>query len=125
VIETAGFVQPGLPLSDEAMADYFGHFYEQILEPGPATYTPEYASETVRRLFDISGPYGEILKAGNTPSFSVIIQRINLGLLAILGRLHATADWRRIAEELWPFTHGPPTTDLGREEAIWRAATGR
>jgi predicted unusual protein kinase regulating ubiquinone biosynthesis (AarF/ABC1/UbiB family) len=125
VIEEVGFVPSGLPFSDDDMADYFGHFYEQVLEPGPATYTSEYASETVRRLFDVNGPYAEILKAGDTPAFSVIIQRINLGLLAILGRLHATADWRRIADELWPFVDGPPATDLGREEAAWRSATGR
>ena len=58
------------------------------------------------------------------PSF-VIIQRINLGLYAILGQLHATANWRRIAEELWPFVDGPPSTPLGEEEAAWRRATGR
>ena len=52
----------------------------------------------------------------------VIIQRINLGLYAILGQLHATANWRRIAEELWTFVGGPPSTDLGRREATWLAA---
>ena len=30
----------------------------------------------------------------------MILQRINLGLFALLGELSVTADWRRIAEEI-------------------------
>jgi hypothetical protein len=52
----------------------------------------------------------------------VILQRINLGLFALLGDLNATADWRRIAEEIWPFVQGPPSTPLGEAELAWRAA---
>ena len=49
----------------------------------------------------------------------VILQRINLGMFAVLGELHATANWRRIAEELWPWVDGPPSTPLGEQEAAW------
>ena len=51
----------------------------------------------------------------------MILQRINLGLYALLGDLSATADWRRIAEEIWPFMHSPPSTPIGTAEAAWRA----
>ena len=94
---------------------------------GRFKFTPEYASETMRRIFDQSGPYGEIQKAANLPPSFVIIQRINLGLYAILGELCATGDWRAIAEELWPFVDAPPATELGEAEAAWiarRAAEG-
>ena len=37
----------------------------------------------------------------------MIIQRINLGLYAILGELQATRNWRRLAEELWPWVDRP------------------
>ena len=59
------------------------------------TLSPEYASETVRRFFDPSGPYAHVAKASNVPPAFVITQRINLGLHAVLGRLHATANFRR------------------------------
>ena len=49
------------------------------------------------------------------------MQRINLSLFAVLGELSATANWRAIAEEIWPFTHGPPSTPMGEAEAAWRA----
>ena len=112
-------------LTDEQIGDYFGHFYEFVQHEGPLTMTQEYASETVSRFFDTTGGHGEVMKAANVPPSMVIIQRINLGLYAILGELGATADWRRIAEELWPWVAAPPATELGRQEETWRQATGR
>ena len=69
--------------------------------------------------FDAKGPYAHIARASNVPPAFVITQRINLGLTAVLGRLHATANFRRIAEELWPFIPGPPSTSMGEAEAAW------
>jgi predicted unusual protein kinase regulating ubiquinone biosynthesis (AarF/ABC1/UbiB family) len=121
VIEDIGLLKPGMPFGDQEVEDYFGHFYEFVLEDEPRTMTSEYATESVRRIFDANGPNGEILKAANVPPSFVIIQRINMGLYAILGQLHATRNWRRIANELWPFVGGPPSTPLGEEEAAWLA----
>ncbi len=102
------------------MADYLGHFYDFLLHDEPYTITPEYASETVRRFFDTSGPYTDLQKAANVPPFMVIIQRINLGLYALFGELEATMNWRRLGEELWPFVAGPPATPMGEQVAAWR-----
>lgn len=121
IVERVGLLKPDPSFSDEAIGDYFGHFYEFVLEDGDLTMTEEYASETVRRFFDTSGEHGEIMKAANVPPSMVIIQRINLGLYAILGQLDATANWRRIAEELWPWVAAPPATPLGELDAAWRA----
>jgi len=120
-IEEIGMLRPGAPFTDAEVEDYFGHFYDFVLRDEVATITSEYASETVRRFFDANGPYGPIMKAANVPPSFVIIQRINLGLYAIFGQLHATANWRRISEELWPFVAGPPSTELGRQAAAWTA----
>jgi predicted unusual protein kinase regulating ubiquinone biosynthesis (AarF/ABC1/UbiB family) len=122
IVEEIGLLRPGLAFTDEEVEDYFGHFYDFVLRDEVATITPEYSSETVRRFFDANGPYGPIMKAANVPPSFVIIQRINLGLYAIFGQLRATANWRRISEELWPFVGGPPTTALGRQAAAWTAA---
>ncbi|MET0727186.1 MAG: AarF/ABC1/UbiB kinase family protein [Acidimicrobiales bacterium] len=121
IIEDIGMLKSGEPFSDEEVEDYFGHFYDFVLRDEVATVTSEYASETVRRFFDANGPHGPIMKAANVPPSFVIIQRINLGLYAVFGQLRATANWRRISEELWPFVGGPPSTDLGRRAAAWMA----
>ncbi|MFP5322973.1 MAG: ABC1 kinase family protein [Acidimicrobiia bacterium] len=118
-IEGIGLLPAGAPFSDELVEDYFSHFYEIVLDDRVQTMTKEYASESIRRIFDAGGPYGEIMKVANVPPAFVIIQRINLGLTALMGELGATANWRRIAEELWPFTDGPPSTPLGELEHAW------
>jgi predicted unusual protein kinase regulating ubiquinone biosynthesis (AarF/ABC1/UbiB family) len=119
VVEQIGLIAPEAGFTDEQVADYLGHFYDFLLHDEPYTITPEYASETVRRFFDTSGPYAELQKAANVPPFMVIIQRINLGLYALFGELHATMNWRRLGEELWPFVDAPPATPMGRAIADW------
>jgi hypothetical protein len=52
----------------------------------------------------------------------MIIQRINLGLFAILGDLRPTANFRAIADEVWPWVDGPPSTELNKLEADWLAS---
>jgi hypothetical protein len=37
----------------------------------------------------------------------------------VLGSINATANWRRLAEEIWPFVNGPPSTPMGEAEARW------
>jgi predicted unusual protein kinase regulating ubiquinone biosynthesis (AarF/ABC1/UbiB family) len=119
ILEEVGLLQEGLAVTDDQIIDYFGHFYEIVLQEGPYEITAEYASESVRRYFDLSGPHAEIMKAANLPAGFVIIQRINLGLNALFAELRAVADWRRLAEEIWPRVAAPPTTELGHAHATW------
>ena len=117
-LENAGFLRPGAPLSTQAIVDHLAVFYDTIREPGPVTITSDYASSVVRRFFDLRSPVAGYIAV---PRSYVILQRINLGLFAVLGELSATANWRAIAEEIWPFTHGPAATPMGQAEAAWRA----
>jgi hypothetical protein len=75
-------------------------------------------------MFDVSSPYAKVAKESNVPPAFVITQRINLGLHALLGRLRAERNWRRIAFELWPFVDGEPSTPMGVVEAEWMRARG-
>jgi predicted unusual protein kinase regulating ubiquinone biosynthesis (AarF/ABC1/UbiB family) len=120
VVERIGILSPELEVPDDELAAYFGHFYEFVMDDRVAEITPEYSSESVRRFFDLSGPHAEIMKAANLPPSMVIIQRINLGLYALFGDLRARNNWRRIAEELWPFVDAEPATEMGRRIAEWR-----
>jgi predicted unusual protein kinase regulating ubiquinone biosynthesis (AarF/ABC1/UbiB family) len=122
VIERIGLLAPGAPVTDEQVLDYYRHFYEFVLQDEVVTVTPQWSTDTVARIFDQSGPYGPVLRSANMPPSFVIIQRINLGLMAILGDLRATANFRGIANELWPWVNGPPSTPMGEAEAAWLAA---
>jgi predicted unusual protein kinase regulating ubiquinone biosynthesis (AarF/ABC1/UbiB family) len=120
-VERAGFVADTSAFSDDELIAYLGHFYEFILDDEPRTITPEWSSESLRRFFDMGSEHGDMIRAANVPASFVILQRINLGLFAVLGELHATANWRRVAEELWPWVAGPPSSSLGEAEARWMA----
>jgi predicted unusual protein kinase regulating ubiquinone biosynthesis (AarF/ABC1/UbiB family) len=122
IIEQIGLLKPGAPVSDRQVHEYFSHFYEFVMHDEVVTITPQWSTDAVSRFFDPSGPYGPVIKAANVPAGFVIIQRINLGLMAILGDLHATANFRRIAEELWPWVDGPPASPMGEAEAAWLAS---
>ena len=117
-LESAGFLRPHAPLSTDAIIEHLAVFYDTIREPGPLAITSDYASSVVRRFFDLRSPVAEYI---SVPKSYVILQRINLGLFAVLGQLSATANWRAISEEIWPFTQAPASTSMGEAEAAWRA----
>ncbi|HEX5631319.1 MAG TPA: AarF/ABC1/UbiB kinase family protein [Acidimicrobiia bacterium] len=124
ILEDVGLMAAGLDVTDEQVIDYFSHFYELVMTEGEVLITPEYASESVRRYFDLSGPHADIMKSANLPPGFVIIQRINLGLNALFAELGATGNWRRLAEEIWPRVEAAPSTPLGEAHAAWKRAGG-
>jgi len=119
VLEDSGMLQCNAPVDTADVGTYFGRFYEPVRADREITWTTSYASGIVRHTFDRSSP---IAQYATVPKAFVFIQRINLGLYAILGELGATGNYRRIAEELWPFVQAPPSTDMGRAEGAWLAA---
>ena len=117
-LEEAGFLVPGAPLSDAQIVDHLAVFYQLIRKSSVVTVTGEYASAVVRRFFDVRSPVAQYARI---PRSYVVLQRINLGLFALLGEMRATANWRAIAEEIWPFMQAPPTTPIGTAELGWLA----
>ena len=118
-LEEAGFIAPGAPLSTDDIVNDLALFYELVRESKVTTVTGDYASAVVRRFFDVRRP---VAQYASIPRSYVILQRINLGLFALLGDLKATANWRAIAEEIWPFTRAAPSTPMGEAEAEWLAS---
>lgn len=119
VVEDYGILRPDPSITDAEVEHYFGYFYELIRNPGQQLVTHEYAAGMVNQFFNPN--QSPVVKSANLGPEFVILQRINLGLWAILAQLEARLDWRGITEEIWPFTTGAPSSDLGREEAAWAA----
>lgn len=116
ILERAGMLRPGAPATDDEIGTYFSAFYESVRDDVPITWSGEYASRIVRHTFDRSSP---ISQYATVPRAFVFIQRINLGLYALLGELQASGNYRRMAEELWPFVQGSPSTPMAEAEAAW------
>jgi hypothetical protein len=121
VLENAGMLQRDAPVETADVGTYFGRFYEPVRKDEEITWTPEYSKGIVRHTFDRSSP---IAQYATVPKPFVFIQRINLGLYAILGELGASGNYRRISQEIWPFANGAPSTEMGRREAQWLAQHG-
>jgi predicted unusual protein kinase regulating ubiquinone biosynthesis (AarF/ABC1/UbiB family) len=115
-MEDAGFLVRDAPVSTDEVVEHMSLFYDSIRKPGRRTLTSDYATSVARRFFDFSSPLAAYAKI---PQSYVIVQRINLGLFSILGEMNATADWRRISEEIWPFIQVPPSTPMGVAEVPW------
>ncbi|MGC8480553.1 MAG: ABC1 kinase family protein [Acidimicrobiales bacterium] len=118
VAASAGLLVDAETVSPEDVADYFRIYYDIVRERGPQRLTEEFAAEVLRHSFSTSHPLRNHV---NVPRSFVVIQRINLGMYAILAKLGATVDWRGVAEEIWPFTNASPNTSIGEEEARWLA----
>ena len=116
IIEDAGLLRSDAPVTTDDVGDYFSHFYAPVSESHIMNWTPEYSSSIVRHTFDRTSP---IANYASVPRAFVFIQRINLGLYALLGELRASGNYRRIAEELWPMVNAGPSTPLGEAEARW------
>ncbi len=121
IVEDAGLLRRDAPVPTAEAGEYFSQFYEPVAHDHVTTWTPEYASAIVRHTFDRSSP---IAQYATIPRAFVFIQRINLGLYALLGDLRATGNYRKMAEELWPFMDGAPSTPLGEAEAVWLRTRG-
>jgi hypothetical protein len=90
------------------------------LDEQPFTYTPESVAEIVAATYQPLGPWSDVTGRLQMPKDLLFLNRITVGASFILGHLYASADWKSIDCEI---RHDrPPTTELGHQEAHWRAA---
>ncbi len=121
VSEDLGFFAKGNPLSDDTITNFSAALWSHLAPDEPTTITPERATATVKTYF-IKGPeFRDVDRWGGLPKDAIILQRITVGLLAVLGRLRATANWHRIAGEL--LLGDAPSTPMGEQEAVWLTAS--
>lgn len=121
LVEDTGILAPDAPFDDQLIQDYFGYYYQYVMEDRVVAIDAEYAADGVAHLFETKGPHGELMKQLNVPPAFVVVQRITLGLMGLFAKLEAEANWHRIASELWPFSLGPPSTPMGEEIADWKS----
>lgn len=121
VVEDAGLLRRDADVTDEEVGEYF-QFYAAPSFTEHTTWSPAHASRVVRHLFDRNNRLAPYL---TVPRPFVLIQRINLGLFALLGELGASGPYQAIAHEMWPFTPDDPATPMGEREQTWLAGHHR
>lgn len=73
-----------------------------------------YVTKVITALSDPRGDYFELVRTAALPADELMGRRMETGVLAVLGRLEASANWTRIGREWW-FAE-KPSTPLGKEE---------
>jgi predicted unusual protein kinase regulating ubiquinone biosynthesis (AarF/ABC1/UbiB family) len=114
----AGFLPPDHGFDPEFAFEYIRGPYEPFATDS-FTYTRGWVANALQTVIDLQGHYGDLIKKLNMPTSYVILDRVVWGMSALLGRLHATNNWRGILAEYR--TGAPPCTELGRLEAAWAA----
>jgi predicted unusual protein kinase regulating ubiquinone biosynthesis (AarF/ABC1/UbiB family) len=104
------------PPADKVLA-WCRQNFAAYVQPQPFTFTPEFVSELLGHMSRMDK---DVMRHATVPRDFVFTNRIFVGLYSILGALRATADWTAIFKE---DLTGQPTTELGRLEADFFAAT--
>jgi predicted unusual protein kinase regulating ubiquinone biosynthesis (AarF/ABC1/UbiB family) len=114
-----GFLKTDSPIDQNKLFDYFTYFYEPIEAKGEFEFSREYNARSFKMVFAPEGPFAGMSKQMNMPRDFVFVNRIQWGVWSILAQLGARANWQSIHRE---FLHGdPPSTELGRQDAEFRA----
>ncbi|MEA3021037.1 MAG: hypothetical protein QOI47_2561 [Actinomycetota bacterium] len=115
----AGFLPPDHGLDPQRVFDYVSAPYEPYMVE-TFTYTRPWLREMLGKMIDISGGNLEVIRELNMPPSYVILDRVVWGMSALLARLDASGPFAAILSEYRKDT--PPATELGRQEAAWRAS---
>jgi predicted unusual protein kinase regulating ubiquinone biosynthesis (AarF/ABC1/UbiB family) len=115
----AGFLAADTKLTPQQVYDFTEPPWEPFMSES-FTYTRPWLAEMLGKMVNLSGDNLEVVRQLNMPASYVILDRVVWGMSALLARLHATGPWRGILAE---YRKGaPPVTELGRQEAAWRAS---
>jgi hypothetical protein len=110
-----GAIDPGRGPGPQEIFDWAAASYQLLLADQPFTVTPQSVAEALAHEYSPTGPSGKVLRAMTIPAHLTFLSRIDTGIMAVLGELHATGDWLAIQREY--DEHAPPATELGVAEA--------
>ncbi len=117
-------VSAGFLLADHGLdpADVFAYVsapYQPYLVDR-FTFTRRYVGDALGAILDVKGPYQAVIERLNLPTSFVILDRVVWGMSALMGKLEGENIWRAILDEYR--LDAPPATELGHQEARWRAS---
>jgi predicted unusual protein kinase regulating ubiquinone biosynthesis (AarF/ABC1/UbiB family) len=105
--------------TEEGILAQFDDFTWWYTRDEEVELTPEIATEVMIQMSDPRSRYFGKMRHETLPPDHLFGRRLEMLTLAVLGQLHATANWHRIARE-WIYGD-PPVTELGRAEADFYA----
>jgi len=112
-----GWLRPGMKIDQKRMVELARLSVLPLVDHRPFAYTREYMAETIDAMFNIEGPFGDVIRQMTLPRNQLMLTRIHLGLGGLFAKLGATRDWASILDEY--LFGAPPSTAMGAEVAGW------
>lgn len=115
-MEDLGFIKDHTKFNVELLMDHVLLVGGWYLSGKKQKITRRYVAKALTAISDPRGDYFELVRTASLPADELMGRRMETGVLAVLGRLEATANWTQISREWW--FGEEPSTPLGKEE--WR-----
>ncbi|MBI4897736.1 MAG: AarF/ABC1/UbiB kinase family protein [Actinobacteria bacterium] len=113
-MEEMGFIRDYKSFNMDLLRDHVNLTSGWYLNGRKTRITPELVTRSLSELADPRGKAFELTRTANLPADELLGRRMETGVLAVLGKLHANANWTRICRE-WMFAE-KPSTPLGKDE---------
>jgi predicted unusual protein kinase regulating ubiquinone biosynthesis (AarF/ABC1/UbiB family) len=119
-----GYLREPESFDPDVLLEHLATAAEWMLAPGFRRIDCEYMIQLIDLAYPPHSPYFASMRRLSIPPATLLHRRMEVQLLALLGNLHAGADWGAIAAEY--HSNEPPSTRLGREDhAFHERRTGR
>jgi hypothetical protein len=85
-----------------------------VLTDDEFTIDRAYVARVLAETSQINAEMFRLARSISIPPDDLMINRMAIGVLAVIGQLGVTRNWHRMALEFW--TGEPPATELGRQD---------
>jgi predicted unusual protein kinase regulating ubiquinone biosynthesis (AarF/ABC1/UbiB family) len=116
-LHRGGLIRDPSKYTPEGALQQFDDFTWWYTRDEEIELTPEIATHVTIEMSDPRSSYFGQMRHETLPPDHLLGRRLETLVLAVLGQLHGTANWHRIARE-WIYGD-PPATELGEQEAAF------
>lgn len=109
-----GFVKKPSKLDAEQLMNHVKEIGGWYMEDREIKIDANRVMKVIEVTHDPRSEYFDLMRRESIPADELMGRRMEIGVLAVLGRLGATRNWHRIMRE-WVYAD-PPSTELGKEE---------
>ncbi|MFY9487201.1 MAG: AarF/ABC1/UbiB kinase family protein [Solirubrobacterales bacterium] len=113
-MENLGFIRDRNDFNVELLIKHVQQLGGWYLSGRKTRISSKFVGRALAALSDPRSEYFELTRTASLPADELMGRRMETGVLAVLGKLNAAANWTRIGREWW--FADPPSTPLGKEE---------
>jgi predicted unusual protein kinase regulating ubiquinone biosynthesis (AarF/ABC1/UbiB family) len=122
VLRDLGYIRAGSDPNAALLAAQVRVPNEWVLTDREFTLDREYVSKLMASSSQINAETLRLARAISLPADDLMLNRMGIGVVAVLGQLGVTRNWHRMAREAW--FGDPPATELGAAERAFFESRG-